>query len=119
MKHALQLKQLDIWWVDLEPTRGSETRKHRPCIVVQSDAANINSQTAIVAPLLPDHRPWLFAVNVNPSKANGLDKARYVNLKQMRSVDVSRFSKKQGVLEKRYLPDIHEAIKLVFDLDDE
>jgi mRNA interferase MazF len=30
------LRQRDIWWVDLEPTRGTETQKHRPCVILQN-----------------------------------------------------------------------------------
>ncbi len=82
-------KQLGIWWVDLNPTRGSETQKKRPCIIIQSNLVNRGSRTVIVAPILPNHKQWPFAVNVNPSKANGLDKPRHINLKQLRAVDVS------------------------------
>lgn len=28
-------RQLEIRWIDLELTRGSETRKKRPCVIIQ------------------------------------------------------------------------------------
>ena len=40
-----EFKQLDIYWVDLEPTKGTETKKLRPCVIVQSDLVNIQSKT--------------------------------------------------------------------------
>ncbi len=110
------LCQLDIRWADLEPVRGAETRKKRPCVIVQADIVNRGSRTVVVAPLLPDHKDWPFAVNVDPSPANGLDKPRHVNLKQLRAVDVSRVEGKQGALEPLYLPRLHEAIKIVFGI---
>ena len=70
----------------------------------------------IVAPILPGYKDWPFVVNLKPSKANGLDKDRHVNLKQLRAVDVSRISGKQGMLEKRYLGPIKEVLALVFDM---
>ena len=74
------------------------------------------SRTVIVAPLLPGHRNWPFAVNVVPSKVNGVDKERHVNVKQLRAVDISRIENRQGMLEKHYLTEIQEALRVVFDL---
>lgn len=74
--------QLDIYWVDLNPTVGAETQKKRPCVILQSDLVNRGSRTFIVAPLLPDHKDWPFAVNIMPSHANGLDKPRHINVSQ-------------------------------------
>lgn len=108
--------QLDIWWVNLNPTKGAETRKNRPCVILQADRVNKNSRTLIVAPLLPHHRTWPFAVNLTPSGQNGLDKERHINLKQLRVVDVSRLGRKQGELESHYLHNIHDCLEIVFGL---
>lgn len=119
MNDPLKYRQLEIWWVDLEPTRGSETRKKRPCVILQSDTFNRASQTLLVAPLLPGHRKWLSCVNVLPTKQNGLDKERNIQLKQIRVVDISRVSKKQGILEKPYFPAITQALQDIFGLDED
>lgn len=109
-------KKLEIWWVDLNPTRGAETRKKRPCIILQADLVNKGSRTVLVAPILPDHKNWPFAVNVTPTRKNGLDKERHINLKQIRAVDISRLDNRQGVLESKYSNTITEAVKLVFGI---
>lgn len=109
-------KQLEIRWIDLNPTRGAETYKKRPCVILQADSVNVGSRTVIVAPILPGHKDWPFAVNVPPTKRNGLDKARHINLKQLRAVDVSRIDNRQGVLEQRYLDAIRDGLEVVFDL---
>lgn len=109
-------KQLDIYWIDLEPARGAETKKLSPCVIIQSDLVNNQSKTLIVALLLPNHKPWPFAVNLEPNPENGLDKARHINLKQLRAVDVSRIGKLQGRLNEEYLPAIQNALVIVFDL---
>ncbi|ELY84570.1 type II toxin-antitoxin system PemK/MazF family toxin [Natrinema altunense] len=41
----------DIVVVELDPTRGSEQRGTRPCLVVQNDVGNENAPTTIVVPL--------------------------------------------------------------------
>ena len=110
-------KQLDIYWVDLEPTKGAEIQKKRPCVIVQSNLVNKGTHTVIVAPILPNHKEWPFAVNILPSKDNGLDKDRHINLKQLRVVDVSRIDNKQGKLEKQYLEQIKNALQIVFGND--
>ena len=109
-------QQLEIRWIDLEPTRGTETRKKRPCVIIQSDIINRGSKTVIIAPILPGHKNWPFVVNVIPSKSNGLDKERHINLKQMRAVDISRIQNRQGILEQQYLKPLQEAIKIIFAL---
>jgi mRNA interferase MazF len=109
-------RQLDIYWVDLDPTKGAETKKKLPCVIIQSNIVNKGTKTFIVAPLLPSHKDWPFTVNISPKKSNGLDKDRHINLKQLRVVDISRLSSKQGVVEKRYLPSIKEALCIIFDI---
>lgn len=111
--------QLDIYWIDLEPTKGAETKKLRPCVIIQGNLVNANSRTLIVAPLLPNHKTWPFAVNLTPTKQNGLDKERHINLKQLRAVDVSRIRNKQGTLELHYLQGIKDVLFILFDLHGE
>ena len=110
------LHQLEIRWVDLNPTKGAETRKTRPCVIIQDDLVNRDSKTVIVAPILPGHKDWPFAVNIKPSGGNGLDKDRHINIKQLRAVDVSRVSNRQGTLEDRYRAAIRSALAIVFGL---
>ena len=109
-------RQLEIRWVDLEPTRGSEVKKKRPCVILQSDLVNRGSKTVIVAPILPNHKSWPFAVNVAPTTQNKLDKNRHINVKQLRVVDISRIENRLGWLEPKYLKPIKDALKIVFDI---
>lgn len=51
----------DVWWVDLEPTRGSEINKKRPCVILSVDVLNQRRRTVVVVPLStsPTVRPPL------------------------------------------------------------
>lgn len=111
-----EYRQLEIYWVNLDPTVGRETQKKRPCVIIQSDVVNKKSQTLIAAPLLSDHKPWPFAVNIAPTPHNGLDKERHLNLKQLRVVDIMRLENKQGQLEVKYWAKIKQALGIVFGL---
>ena len=41
----------DLYWVNLDPTIGSEIKKTRPCVVISPDAANQEGPLVIVAPV--------------------------------------------------------------------
>jgi len=41
----------EVYLVQLDPTRGSEIRKTRPCLVVSPDELNEHLRTVIVAPM--------------------------------------------------------------------
>ena len=41
----------DLYWVNLDPTIGSEIKKTRPCVVISPDAANQAGPLVIVAPI--------------------------------------------------------------------
>ena len=47
----------DIFLVALNPTRGSEIRKTRPCVIVSPDELNANLRTFFVAPLSTGDHP--------------------------------------------------------------
>ncbi len=52
----------DIFLVDLDPTRGHEIRKTRPCLVVSPDELNQHVNTFIVAPLTTGSHAYPFRV---------------------------------------------------------
>jgi len=37
---GIQPKQDEVWLVSLDPTRGSEIKKTRPCVVISPDEMN-------------------------------------------------------------------------------
>ena len=44
-------KRGECWWVALDPTKGSEIQKTRPCVVVSVDYANETLDRVTVVPL--------------------------------------------------------------------
>ena len=108
-------RRLDIWYVRLDPTEGSEAKKTRPCVVLQNNTGNQYSDVTIVAPFL-EPKKYLFVVVVEPSKINGLDRIRGLNLSQMRVVSYRRFVSKLGVLEAEYNSQIDRAVSIELSL---
>lgn len=85
------MKRGEIWWVNLDPTVGSEIDKRRPAVIVSNDASNRAQSRAQVAPMTSAQPariyPWEAAVTLNgrPSKAladqiRTISKTRLVSL---------------------------------------
>jgi mRNA interferase MazF len=83
----------EVFLVELDPTRGSEIRKTRPCIVVSPDELNHHLRTSIVAPMITGGHSYPFRVPCRFAGKNG-----HVVLDQLRTVDHERFRKRLGVL---------------------
>jgi mRNA interferase MazF len=47
----------EIWWVNLDPTIGSEIKKTRPCVVISNNVINQHRRTVVVIPLSSSSRP--------------------------------------------------------------
>jgi mRNA interferase MazF len=88
-----QVVRGDVFLVDLNPTRGGEIRKKRPCVVVSLDELNAHLRTFILAPLTTGSHAYPFRV---PGKFQG--KAGHVVLDQIRTVDEERLVKRLGPL---------------------
>ncbi len=83
----------DIYLVDLNPTRGSEIRKTRPCVIVSPDEVNAHLRAFIVAPLTTGSHPYPFRA---PCRFAG--RVGHVVLDQVRTVDRERLVRRLGRL---------------------
>ncbi len=106
----------DIYLIDLNPTKGAEIKKARPCIIVSNDDVAI-LPLKIVVPLIGfkenHNKSWL--VQVTPTTSNGLSKISTADPMHIRSVAHDRFLKKLGVLDDKSFKLLQNAIKVVLD----
>jgi mRNA interferase MazF len=77
--------------VDLDPTRGAEMKKTRPCVIVSPDELNAHLRTAIVAPLTSAGKPLPFRVACRFENTAG-----HIVLDQLRTVDRERLIRRLG-----------------------
>ena len=100
-----------IFLVALNPTRGSEISKTRPCVVVSPDELNAHLRTFIVAPLTTGGHPYPFRV---PCKFDG--KEGHVVPDQLRAVDRERLLKRLGSLSETTLTELLVVLQAMFSV---
>jgi mRNA interferase MazF len=98
----------DVYLVTLNPSRGGEIRKTRPCVVVSPDELNTHLRTFIVAPLTTGGYSYPFRV---PCIFQG--KSGHVVLDQIRTVDQERLVKRLGSLS---LPGLGQALAVLREM---
>ncbi len=102
----------EIWWVDLDPTRGGEIRKTRPAAVVSADGLNRARPTVIVVPLSTGPTPRPPIVVSTPSAGAG----SVAVCDQVRAVDRGRLSRRAGQLDASDLEAVGAALRDVMCL---
>lgn len=83
----------EVYLVALDPSRGREIRKTRPCAVVSPDELNDHLQTVLVAPMTTGGHPYPFRIPCRFRRRDG-----YVVLDQLRAVDAGRLVRRLGKL---------------------
>lgn len=101
----MEINQYDIYWIDLDPTKGSELQKVRPCLVISPNEMNHNINTVIIAPLTSTSKKY-------PSRIEVLLEGRtsWIVLDQIRCVDKSRLENKMCTLKDEYITEVKNII---------
>lgn len=109
---AMPVRRGEIWWVNFDPTQGSEIRKTRPAIVVTANALNRARRTVVVVPLSTGPQPRPPIVVAIPSA--GPDSVAVCD--QVRAVDKRRLTRNQGQLSAVDLRSIEDGLRRVLEL---
>lgn len=99
----------EVLLINLNPTKGREIRKTRPCVVVSPDELNAHLRTFIVAPLTTGTHSYPFRV---PCRFAG--KSGHLVLDQLRTVDEERVVRKLGRLGRQTLRDALGTLQDMF-----
>ena len=99
----------DVFLVALNPTRGQEICKTRPCLIVSPDELNAHLSTFIVAPLTTGGHPYPFRVACAFQGKPG-----FIVPDQLRTVDRERLVKRLGSLEQEALVQALAVLQAMF-----
>lgn len=99
----------EVFRVALDPTRGGEIRKTRPCVIVSPDELNAYLRTFIVAPLTTGGHPYPFRVPCRFGRRAG-----HAVLDQIRTVDRERLMRRMGRLTPPAVSRVLQVLQEMF-----
>lgn len=102
----------EIYWVDLNPTKGAEINKLRPCVVVTVTPINRARRTVVIVPLSTSATPRPPLVMPVPSAGDNST----VVCDQIRAVDKSRLARKAGQLSDSDMSALDNGLRKVLGL---
>jgi mRNA interferase MazF len=88
----------DIWLINLDPTKGSEIQKTRPCVIVSPQEMHDFLRTVIIAPMTTKGRQAPYRVPITHDGKKGL-----VLLDQIHTIDKGRLVKRLGAVSNKTL----------------
>jgi mRNA interferase MazF len=109
-----------VVWIALDPARGAEVPKTRPCVVVSRDIANEVSPTVTVVPLssVRGRAAERLVQPVLRAKESHLPKDSRALCDQVRTIDKGRLRRTAGVLSTDIMRRIDRGLLLHLGLED-
>jgi mRNA interferase MazF len=108
-----------VVWVALDPTRGAEVPKTRPCVIVSREIANEISQTVTIVPLSSvKGRPQERLVQpIVRARETRLSKDSRALCDQVRTIDNGRIQRIVGTLGSEPMQRIDRGLVLHLNLE--
>jgi mRNA interferase MazF len=110
---SAHIERGEVYWVELDPTRGAEIAKTRPCFVLSATEINLHRKTVVVIPLTTTPTPAAAPLLIAVPSTGATSKAR---IEHIRAVDKSRLQRKLGKLSAQDLHAVEEALRRVLRL---
>lgn len=85
------VQRFEVHLISLDPTKGSEIKKTRPCVIISPNEMNDHIRTVIIAPMTSTLRNYPTRVTTSFQGKKG-----QIVLDQIRTVDKKRLIKKLG-----------------------
>lgn len=99
----------EIWWADLNPTRGHEQARIRPVLVISHDVFNDRSGTIIALAITSQPPSAGFPLTLELTMA-GLPKRSWVKIGQIRTLSVERLSARIGRIMPEELDQVIDGL---------
>jgi mRNA interferase MazF len=107
----MEVKQFDVYLINLEPTVGHEINKTRPCLIISPNEMNRFISTIIVAPMTTKGKNYPTRVTCVFQGKKG-----QVVLDQIRTIDKERLVTKLGTISGNVQKSILETLQEMFSL---
>ncbi|MDZ7657981.1 type II toxin-antitoxin system PemK/MazF family toxin [Fodinibius sp.] len=88
-----RFERFDVYLTSLDPTKDSEIKKIRPCLIISPNEMNRHIRTVIIAPMISTVKNYPSRVTTTFQKKRG-----QIVLDQICTVDKQRLIKKLGTI---------------------
>jgi mRNA interferase MazF len=105
------LKRGEIWWVNFEPSVGTEIKKIRPALIISNNLSNKSGKKFTVIPITSKVMESPVSVNVEPDSENCLKNTSSIKIPEIATFDKLRFKTKIGILSSEKIREVEEKLK--------
>lgn len=102
------MRRGEVWWVEFDPSVGTEIRKTRPAVIVSNDAANRNLARVVVMPMTSNRGrvyPGEAVVSVDGQSSKAM-------ADQIMAADKARLKSQLGTVSKADMQAVEDAIRV-------
>jgi mRNA interferase MazF len=107
---ASSVERYSVYWVDLDPVRGSEIAKSRPALVVSDEAMNRILSTVVICPVTSRLHPrW-------PSRVRATIAGREaeIAIDQIRTIDKTRLGDRIDAVDEAAAAEVRRVITQMY-----
>ena len=117
MKILSNYSVAEVVEIDLDPTKGHEQKKTRPCVIINVhpmlDLINVFPITDSI------NKSGRVFIVIKDLKSAGLIKASVIDTYQIRTLSVNRINKKMGKISADEVFACRKSLALIFEIDEE
>lgn len=103
------ISRFEVYFVNLDPTKGSEINKGRPCVILSPNEMNKYLRTVIVAPMTSTMKGYASRVECKLKGKKG-----EIALDQIRTIDKERLTNKLGSINEDTATEIINRLQEIF-----
>jgi len=113
------LNRGEIWWADLDESRGSSPGFRRPVLIVQSDSFDRSEINTVICAVLTSNTRLAAAPGniLLSSKDSGLPKDSVINISQIVTLDKMDLVQVVGKLRRVIMNDVENSLRIVLDIE--
>lgn len=105
------MKQRDIYWANLNPSRGREQKGRRPVVIISGNAMNDNLGIFIICPISTKIKNYVGCLTLRKNKINNLLSDSEIITFQIRTIAKERLIKKIGEITNQELREVASLLK--------
>ncbi|MCI0391760.1 MAG: type II toxin-antitoxin system PemK/MazF family toxin [Acidobacteria bacterium] len=106
----------EVWFVNLDPTKGREQAGRRPALVLSVDPFNHGpADLIVVLPITSKAKGIPFHVKVKPPEG-GLKQESFIKCEDVRSISKERLLQRLGTVTMKTMDQVEDRVRILLGL---